>query len=104
MVYAPDVLAALKTSAEVKDTIKYPQKGVVTEQLLAELFGVKMFLVPERWSTLRPRGGSGDVLADSLQESPALLRLGEAQHPCTPALATSSPGRTTSGPRGSDLG
>jgi hypothetical protein len=31
MVCSPDVLAALKVSSEVNDTIKYTQKGVVTE-------------------------------------------------------------------------
>ena len=35
MVCAPDVLAAIETSAEVKDTIKFTQNGVVTEQLFA---------------------------------------------------------------------
>jgi hypothetical protein len=47
-VSTPNVLVALNTSAELKDNIKYTQKGVVTEQLLAELFGfgVERVLVP----------------------------------------------------------
>ena len=56
---APDIRVALMTSAEVKDTIKYPQKGVVTEQLLAELFGVEKFLVPRGVVNTAAKGAAG---------------------------------------------
>lgn len=59
IVCAPDVLATLKDSSEIKDTIKYTQKGVVTEQLLAELFGVDKFLVPRGVVNTAAKGKSG---------------------------------------------
>ena len=59
IVCAPDVLATLKVCAEVKDTIKYTQKGVVTEQLLAELFGVEKFLVPRGVVNTAAKGKAG---------------------------------------------
>jgi hypothetical protein len=40
-----DVFFALRNNAAVLDRIKYTQKGVVTEDLLAQLFGVEKFLV-----------------------------------------------------------
>lgn len=58
-VCSPDVLATLKTAPEVKDTIKYTQRGVVTEQLLAELFGVEKFLVPRGVVNLAAKGKAG---------------------------------------------
>ena len=60
MVCSPDVLAVLKVSPEVKDTIKYTQKGVVTENLLAELFGVEKFLVPRVVLNTAPKGKAGN--------------------------------------------
>jgi hypothetical protein len=59
IVCSPDVLAALKVSSEIKDTIKYTQKGVVTEQLLAELFGVDKFLVPRGVVNTAAKGKAG---------------------------------------------
>jgi hypothetical protein len=41
----PDVFFALKNNAQVLDRIKYTQRGIVTEDLLAELLGVSKFLV-----------------------------------------------------------
>lgn len=40
-----DVFFALRNNASVLDRIKYTQKGIVTEELLAALFGVDKFLV-----------------------------------------------------------
>ena len=45
MVVTHDVNEALKQNALVIDRIKYTQKGIATEQLLAELFGVDKYLV-----------------------------------------------------------
>jgi hypothetical protein len=59
IVSSPDVLATLKVSPEIKDTIKYTQKGVVTEQLLAELFGVEKFLVPRGVVNTAAKGKAG---------------------------------------------
>lgn len=40
-----DVFFALRNNAKILDRIKYTQRGVVTEELLAMLFGVEKFLV-----------------------------------------------------------
>ena len=45
LVVSADVFFALRNNAAVLDRIKYTQKGVVTEDILATLFGVEKFLV-----------------------------------------------------------
>lgn len=42
-----DVFTALKNNASILDRIKYTQKGLITEDLLASLFGVAKFLVAD---------------------------------------------------------
>jgi Phage major capsid protein E len=44
-VAADDVFFALRNNASVLDRIKYTQRGIVSEELLAALFGVQKFLV-----------------------------------------------------------
>jgi hypothetical protein len=77
IVCAPDVLATLKVSPE----IKYTQKGVVTENLLAELFGVEKFLVPRGVVNTAAKGKAGvfqrivskKILLCYAPEKPSLL-------------------------------
>lgn len=45
LVVSNDVFFALRNNASILDRIKYTQRGVVTEELLASLFGVDKFLV-----------------------------------------------------------
>jgi hypothetical protein len=45
LVVANDVFFALRNNASVLDRIKYTQRGLVSEELLAALFGVEKFLV-----------------------------------------------------------
>ena len=45
LLVTPDVFFALKNNALVLDRIKYTQRAIVTEDLLAALFGVEKFLV-----------------------------------------------------------
>ena len=45
MLVGVDVWKALKNHPAILDRIKYTQKGVVTEDLVAEFFGVKKFIV-----------------------------------------------------------
>jgi hypothetical protein len=45
LVVADDVFFALRNNAAVLDRIKYTQRGIVSEELLAALFGVEKFLV-----------------------------------------------------------
>jgi hypothetical protein len=46
-VAADDVFTALRNNASVLDRIKYTQRGIVSEELLAALFGVEKFLVAD---------------------------------------------------------
>lgn len=45
LIVSNDVFFALRNQALVLDRIKYTQRGIVTEELLASLFGVEKFLV-----------------------------------------------------------
>lgn len=45
MTVSDDVFFALRNNAAVLDRIKYTQRGIVSEELLAALFGVEKFLV-----------------------------------------------------------
>jgi hypothetical protein len=45
LVVSNDVFFALRNNAVVLDRIKYTQRGIITEELLAALFGVQKFLV-----------------------------------------------------------
>lgn len=49
LVMAPRVLHALRHHPDILDRIKYTQRGIVTEDLLASLFGVKKILIS--WAT-----------------------------------------------------
>ena len=46
IIMSPDVLYALKNHEEIMDRIKYTQKGVITLDLIAELFEVEKIYVP----------------------------------------------------------
>jgi hypothetical protein len=55
LVMGPRVLQALRHHPDILDRIKYTQRGIVTEDLLASLFGVQKILVT--WATeTAPRG------------------------------------------------
>jgi len=61
IIMAPDVLYALKKHEEIMDRIKYTQKGVITTDLIAELFEVENIFVP--WgivNTSTPRANFDD--------------------------------------------
>lgn len=45
LIVAADVFFALRNNLQVLDRIKYTQRGIVSEDLLAALFGVEKFLV-----------------------------------------------------------
>ena len=45
LVVSADVFFALRNNAQVLDRIKYTQRGIISEDLLASLFGVEKFLV-----------------------------------------------------------
>ena len=54
MVIGAFVLQALRNHAEILDRIKYTERGIVTEDLIASLFGVKKLLVTYATSTTTP--------------------------------------------------
>lgn len=51
-VMSPDVLYALKNHEEIMDRIKYTQKGIITLDLIAELFELDKIYVP--WGVINP--------------------------------------------------
>jgi hypothetical protein len=59
MVVTTDVFFALRNNAAVLDRIKYTQRGVVSEDLLATLFGVDKFLVASASVNTAPQGQAG---------------------------------------------
>ncbi|HNX10007.1 MAG TPA: hypothetical protein PKL29_07820 [Methanothrix sp.] len=61
MLLSPNVLACLKNHADIKDCIKYTSKGVVTTDLLAELFGVDKVIVPKAVVNTASKGASNAV-------------------------------------------
>jgi len=46
LVLGRDVFRVVKNHPEVKDRIKYTQRGIVTAEILAELFGVERVVIP----------------------------------------------------------
>lgn len=69
MVIAPDIMPTLKTHPEIKDQIKYTMKGIVTTDLLAELFGVEKVLIPKGIFNSAKKGGTasyGRIVSKSI--------------------------------------
>lgn len=61
IIMSPDVLYALKNHEEIMDRIKYTQKGIITTDLIAQLFEVEQIFVP--WgivNTSTPRADFDD--------------------------------------------
>lgn len=61
LVVADDVFFALRNNASILDRIKYTQRGIVSEELLAALFGVEKFLVASAVINSAQEGPSGSV-------------------------------------------
>jgi hypothetical protein len=59
LVVSPDVHYALRNNAAVMDRIKYTQRGVVTGDILASLFGVDNYLVAEAVVNTADEGQTG---------------------------------------------
>ena len=59
LVVSNDVFFALRDNPAVLDRIKYTQRGIVSEELLAALFGVEKFLVASAVLNSSPEGASG---------------------------------------------
>jgi hypothetical protein len=67
-VVADDVFTALRNNPQVLDRIKYTQRGIVSEELLAMLFGVEKFLVADAVlnSAQENQTGSFDFLVKNI--------------------------------------
>lgn len=61
LVLAPPVFNALKNHEDILDRIKYTQKGIVTEDLLATLFGVDKVLVAWAVVNSAPKGSEDKI-------------------------------------------
>lgn len=60
LVVANDVFFALRNNAAVLDRIKYTQRGIVSEELLASLFGVEKFMVASAVLNSAQEGQTGN--------------------------------------------
>lgn len=61
MVVTPQVHRALKSNASILDRIKYTQRAVVTEDILAALFGVDKYLVANGTNELAAEGATSNM-------------------------------------------
>lgn len=61
LVLTPNVFRALKSNASILDRIKYTQRGIVTEDILAALFGVEQVLVANATNNQAAEGASTDM-------------------------------------------
>lgn len=61
MVVTSDVHRALKNHPDIRDRIKYVQKAILTEELLAALFGVERYLVARATNNIAAEGAALDM-------------------------------------------
>lgn len=61
MVVTPQVHRALKSNASILDRIKYTQRAIVTEDILASLFGVEQYLVANATNELAAEGATSNM-------------------------------------------
>ena len=71
LVLSPYAFNALKNHEDILDRIKYTQKGIVTEDLLATLFGVERVFVA--WSVVNSAAKGADASVDFIMGKHALL-------------------------------
>lgn len=71
LVLSPYAFNALKNHEDILDRIKYTQKGIVTEDLLATLFGVEHVYVA--WSVVNSAAKGADAAVDFIMGKHALL-------------------------------
>jgi len=90
LVLSPYVFNALRNHAEILDRIKYTQRGIVTEDLLASLFGVDRVLVA--WSTNNTALETATVSMSFIHGKHALLMYANPN----PSIMTPSAGYTFS--------
>ena len=96
LVLGPHVMRALKNHPDLVDRIKYTQRGVVTEDLVASLLGVKKVLVPKATAVTGPK--INDVDDQDAAADPEFVFSGKnallAYAPESPSLMQPSAGYT----------
>lgn len=90
LILGSDVMAALQDNADIQDRIKYTQRAVVTEDILASLFEVDEVIVAELSETTTEEGLAAQTQAFILGINDALL----LHRPRRPGLRTPSAGYT----------
>lgn len=86
LILSPAAFVALSNHPDILDRIKYTQRGIVTEDLMATLFGVDQVLVSWAISNKAVKGAADDI--GFIAGNHALL----VYAPSTPALQTPSAG------------
>lgn len=71
IVVAPDVFGKLKNHPKILDRVKYTQRAVITEDILAGLFGLEKFLVP--WGVVNSAAEGAAENTDLIFKSKVLL-------------------------------
>lgn len=69
----PDVHTALKNCADIKDRVKYTQRAVITEEMLAALFEVDKYVVCRATQTTSAEGAASDTFDHIFNAKDALL-------------------------------
>jgi hypothetical protein len=90
LVMGPQVFQVLKNHTEILDRIKYTQRGIVTAELMAEVFGVDQVLVP--WA-VQNTGAEGAAASYSFIYGKSILLLYSNPRP---SILTPSAGYTFS--------
>lgn len=90
LVIGVDVMAVLEDHADIVDRIKHVMKGVVTEDILAELFRLDEVIVAELTETTSDEGVTPEVQAFIASAKDALL----LYRPRRPGLRTPAAGYT----------
>lgn len=89
-VFGVDVTRVLKQHADIVDRVKHTQLGVITNQLLAQMFDLDRFLVPRGIKTTSAEGAATSTFARIVNTK--AFWLGYA--PASPALDEPSAGYT----------
>jgi len=92
MVVTPTVFNILRNHADVLDRIKYTEKGIVTEALLASLFGIDEVLVPWGVQDTSVEGAATDATDFIIKSDQVLMVYAEPN----PGILKASAGYTFS--------
>jgi hypothetical protein len=92
MVITPTVFDVLRNNADILDRIKYTERGIVTEDLLASVFGIDEVVVPWGVQDTSVEGAATDATDFIIKSDQALLVYAEPN----PGILKASAGYTFS--------